>query len=334
MLTTGRKVTRRANGGLASAVLLVVGAIVLSTAAPAQAASDAKVNARLTPTAGAAGARGKAQLKLKSGARSKFVVSAAKLAPGHTFDVVVGGVKVGSFVTNADGHGHVRFSTAPHGNQSVLGFDPRGMSVSVRDAGDGDDDLVTDMPDDSPGDGACCVTGGDGETRCEDVSADACASAGGTVADAASCLPDPCGATPPSDGTVCCTNQTHDDESESECERHVSDADCAAAGGVVVQAASCHPNPCAATPPPDAVACCVTHTSCDDAHFGGGDGEDDGGEHDGGSGSGGGALTCEVRSAAACTAIGGTASGATSCDPDPCGAGSPSGAFVDGSLFL
>jgi hypothetical protein len=305
-------VTRTTIGMDRVALRIVVGAVALLTAGSALASSDAKVNTPLTPTASAPGARGKAQLKLKTGKAGKFVVSAGRLAPNHSFDVVVGGVKVGSLQTNGGGGGRARFSTAPHGSDAVLGFDPRGMSVSVRDASDGEDDLVADVPDDNPGDGACCLTSGDGETECEDISADACTAAGGTVAASASCLPDPCGSTPPGSGTVCCTNQTHDDESESECEDEISDADCAAAGGMVVQATSCDPNPCQATPPPSVVACCSAQSSGD-----GGDAE---------------SPECEVKSADACTAEGGTATTATSCSPDPCKAGSPSGAFVDGRV--
>jgi hypothetical protein len=316
MMTSATRKTRTV-GTRKVALRIAVGAVALLTAATAGASSDANVQTPLTPTASAASARGKVKLKLKTGKPGRFVLSAGRLTPGHTFDVVVGGVKVGSFSTNGGGGGHMRFSTKPHGAESVLGFDPRGMSVSVRDAQDGDDDLVTDVPDDTPGDGACCLTNGDGETECEDIAADACVTAGGTVAASASCLPDPCAATPPSGSTVCCTNQTHDDESESECEDEISDADCAAAGGLVVQATSCDANPCQATPPANVFACCSAHS--------GGDGGGDESSHGGG-------LECEVRSADACAAEGGTTTAATSCTPDPCNAGSPSGAFIDGSL--
>ena len=320
MMTTGNTMTK-GPGGARVALRIVVGAVALLTATSALASSDAKVDGKLTPTANASSARGKLQLKLKAGKVGKFRVNTARLAPGHSFDLVVGGVKVGAFQTNAGGAGRVRFSTKPHGSESVLGFDPRGMTVSVRDAEDGDDDLVTDVPDDTPGDGACCVTHDGGETECEDISADACTAAGGSVAASASCLPDPCGSTPPSGTSVCCTNQTHDDESESECEDEISDAACAAAGGLVVQATSCDPNPCQATPPPDVFACCSAHSG-----DGGGDGEES--SHQGGG------LECEVRSADACAAEGGTTTAATSCDPNPCNAGSPSGAFLDGNVTL
>ena len=306
------------------ALRVVVGGMALLVATSALASSNAKLNTKLAPTANAPAARGKAQLNLKAGKGGRFAVVGARLTPDHSYDVVVGGVKVGSFTTNGGGGGRLRFSTKPHGSDAVLGFDPRGMSVSVRDADTGDDELVADLPDDAPGDGACCIASshdGESETECEDISSDACTAAGGTVAASASCLPDPCATTPPSGTTVCCTNETHDDESESECEDEVSDADCAAAGGMVVQAASCDPNPCQATPPPDQFACCIAHSS-DGGH--GGHGGDGGGENEG--------PECEVKSADACAAAGGTTTTATSCTPDPCNAGSPSGAFVDGPV--
>ena len=73
-----------------------------------------------------------------------------------------------------------------------------------------------------------------------------------------------------------------------------------AQGGTVIQATSCAPNPCAPTPPAQGdVVCCVP---------------DHGGD---------GPAECEDRTAAACTAAGGTVSDATSCNPDPCNAGAP-----------
>lgn len=320
MMTSGKTMAKRTIG------LVVVGAVALLTATSALATSNAKIEVKLTP-AGTSSARGKVQLKLKRH-KSKFAVSAARLTPSHPFDVVVGGVKVGSFQTNAHGNGRMRFSTKPRGTESVLGFDPRGMAVSVRDDESGDDDLVTDIPDDTPGDGACCLKNKHGESECEDIAGEACTAAGGEVVASASCLPDPCAATPPSSTTVCCINATHDDESESECDDEISDADCAAAGGLAVQAASCDSDPCQATPPKDVFACCTGH--------GGGDDDDDGGDddhhHHGEEHSSGGGLECEVRSADACAAEGGKTTAATSCTPDPCNAGSPSGAFLDGNV--
>jgi hypothetical protein len=69
-----------------------------------------------------------------------------------------------------------------------------------------------------------------------------------------------------------------------------------AGGGIVVNATSCDPNPCAAIPPADPdVVCCLP---------------DNGGD---------GVPECEDRTAEECAAAGGTVSTATSCTPDPCG---------------
>ena len=134
------------------------------------------------------------------------------------------------------------------------------------------------------------------------MTATECTGAGGTPVGMgtgtanASCLPDPCASTPGS-GIVCCTNSTHDDESEAECEEVTTQADCAANGGTVVQASSCDANPCQVTPPANTAACCVA--------------EGDGPE-----------TECKVLSAQACTGLGGTAPGAATCDSNPCGTGS------------
>jgi hypothetical protein len=76
--------------------------------------------------------------------------------------------------------------------------------------------------------------------------------------------------------------------------------ECAAAGGMVVEAASCDPDPCAPVTPPsgDTVACCLTH-------------EDE--------------TECEVITTEACTARSGAATVGTTCEPDPCMSTSPGG---------
>src|SRR4029077_12403836 len=71
--------------------------------------------------------------------------------------------------------------------------------------------------------------------------------------------------------------------------------ECANEGGLVVTATSCDPNPCSPTPPAPEIVCCVTEQE---------HGQD--------------AEECEEITADRCTARGGTASSATSCDPDPC----------------
>ena len=96
------------------------------------------------------------------------------------------------------------------------------------------------------GDIVCCLPdrGGDGENECEDLSADACTAAGGTVSDATSCTPDPCNATtPPTDEIACCVPSATDG---ADCENLTADA-CAAAGGTAATTGTCDPDPCGGT---------------------------------------------------------------------------------------
>src|SRR5262249_4458054 len=159
------------------------------------------------------------------------------------FDVVVNKVKVGTLTTSASGNGTAKFSAPAAGHAAALGFDPQGAQLAIRDEETGDDDLDTDMPDEN-GDSAigCCVgTEGEDETAAE------CTANGGTPTPAGGCLPDPCNGNPPPPTVVCCRTTSAggafvDDDPETECEDDVSSAECAAQGGMVVQAASCEPN--------------------------------------------------------------------------------------------
>ena len=248
---------------------------------------------------------------LRTAAIVGSVVVLGHLQGNKAYDVIVGGVKVGVIQTNAGGSGKASFSAKPSTRAALLGFDPRGDQVMVRDAEDGEDVLVGDMPDDDPAAVACCLPQSgddDGEVECEDLTDVECQAAGGTPVGvpggttAASCFPNPCATTPPNgEELVCCTNATHDDESETECEDVHTQAECADAGGTIVQAASCDPNPCQVTASANAAACCKSES--------GGEGE----------------VECEVVSAEACGAAGGTAPGAATCNPDPCGGGSTGG---------
>jgi hypothetical protein len=247
----------------------------------------------LAATSADTDARGQAHLALR-GSAGKLDLKASRLARSASFDVVANGVKVGTLQTSRSGSGRLRFRSDPGRRDLLLGFDPRGAQISVRDA-TGHDVLVGEVPPADPNAIACCVPAADGTISCQEITTDACTTAGGVANAAATCLPDPCVATPPPTAVVCCLNETDDDESESECE-HENEADCAAAGGTTLQADSCEPNPCAPVTPPagDVTACCVTD------------------EHE---------TECEVRTSEACTARGGTAMGGTTCDPNPCGSG-------------
>lgn len=238
------------------------------------------------------GASGRASVALRNASDGKFDLKVKRLAGKTDYDVLVGGIKVASIHTSRGGSASVRFASRPRGKALLLGFDPRGEAIEVRDAS-GNDALTGTMPEvgEDAGDVTCCVPD-DGGTECEDRTADECAAAGGTVVTAGSCLPDPCGggATPPGGTTtVCCIP----DDSGPECEDRTQ-AECAAAGGTLVEATSCDPNPCASTPlpPDDDVQCCIP------AYY---------------------VWECEDRTVAECTAAGGINKGPGTCSPNPCG---------------
>lgn len=285
-----------------------IGTALAAAAVFGASAASARVNVKLnlTPTSKAPAAKGKAQLSLRTAAKGKFAITARRLPGGKTFSLMVGGVKVASLQSTPGGTAKAKFNTTPRHADLPLGFDPRGDQVVVREDDTGDDDLVGDVPDDSdPSAGACCVPDHEGETECEDLTADACTQAGGTPQAVASCLPDPCSSssTPPeSDGVLCCIPGSAqgafvEEDPEVECE-DVSQADCAAAGGTVILAGSCDANPCGATTPAQEIVCCVPN---------------------------GAESECETVSAEVCSALGGTPNAATSCSGDPCGGGGGSG---------
>ena len=292
--TRTRRWTRLATAVAFSAA--IIGGLVVTALA------TVSIKQTLTGTAHAPTASGQAKLRLKTGSSGKFSVKARHLAAGQTFDVVVGKIKIGTLTTNKAGSGTAKFSTAPKGRVSLLGVDPQGDEIEVRDE-QGNDDLDGEMPDENAGSaiGCCLAEDNDGEndndeeTECEVLTAAECTAEGGTVTTATSCLPNPCAPTPPPTA-VCCVAQSAtgafvDDDPEVECEDDLSPAECAAEGGTLVQATSCEPNPCQPTPPPQIVICCVP----------------DGDESE-----------CEELTPDHCTAAHGTVSTATSCDPDPC----------------
>src|SRR5262245_33190871 len=139
------------SGAVALATVVTLGVVPDATA-------KTRVKGTLTATSAAPRAHGRATLTLKTVPKGRFRVSANGLAGPASFDLVVDGVKVGSFTTNAAGSGKVKLSTHPKGSETFLGVDPRGKSMVVRDD-HGEDDLEGDMPDDdtSPsGAFVCC----------------------------------------------------------------------------------------------------------------------------------------------------------------------------------
>src|SRR5262249_17322844 len=214
-------------------VLMIVGLVAAGFTSNAMAGSH--VAQALSATSHAPGAHGRGKVALKTASKGRFRVVARKLAPEASFDLVVGGVKVGSFTTNAAGSGKVTLSTHPKPSEGFLGVDPRGKTIEVRDDS-GDDDLEGDMPgdDDSAADAfACCVPDADG-AECEGEPPGECAAAGGmTQAGIISCIPNPCATTPPGGGedVVCCfpgssTGAFVDEESEAGCDE-VTTQECA-----------------------------------------------------------------------------------------------------------
>jgi hypothetical protein len=274
------------------------------------ATAKTKIKQPLAATVHAPGASGVAKLVLKSGSRGRFIVKAHGLAASKSFHVVVDDIKVGSLVTDPTGAGVARFSNSGRGRFAMLGFDPRGAHIVVRDGETGEDDLECNGHHDGGGDGGdsamgCCVgetghedrEGGDGDVECKDLTAAECVARGGTPTTAASCLPDPCRETPPPVTVVCCHTGSAagafvDEDPDVGCEDDVSAKECAASGGTVVEASSCEPNPCKPVPPPDVVVCCVPE---------------------------GDESECEHVTREHCMAAGGTVSTATSCEAHPCG---------------
>src|SRR5262249_15146641 len=144
-----------------SAAVVVVGAMAVAKT------GGVNITRKLTATGHAPRARGLAKLRLRSGASGTFSVRAKHLPGGQTFDVVVNKVKVGTLTTSPRGSGTAKFSTAPHGRAAMLGFQPQGAKVEVRDE-QGEDDLEGEMPGENPsGAIGCCLSDDDGETGCE-----------------------------------------------------------------------------------------------------------------------------------------------------------------------
>jgi hypothetical protein len=237
-------------------------------------------------------ARGRTRLVLTTTSAGRFDVTVKGLPGDATFEMLVDGVKVGTLVTSTGGRGRLRFRTEPRERDHLLGFDPRGTTIVVRDD-HGNDVLSGSIPDDDsqPGAGACCDPRAedDGTVECESRTPEACAARGGTFLASASCLPNPCAGAPPAPGdVVCCVPDNGD---RAECEDR-TEAECLAQGGMVVEAGSCVPNPCAPTPAPDDIQCCLPDNS---------------------------GVECEDRTPEECAAQGGVDMGPGSCDPNPCG---------------
>lgn len=262
-----------------SSILLAAALLLASAATPALAKRD-RIRQELTPATGST-AVGRTRFVVRTGDHGRFELRVWNLTPLTDYEIVVGGVRVGSLTTKASGFGRARFRTRPRGRDLLLGFDPRGQVVSLRDAA-GLEVLSGAIPSGTPptdGDVICCIPDDSG-AECEDRTPEECAAQGGTLAAATSCLPNPCPDVPPTDAdVVCCVP----DDSGPECEDRTV-AECAAEGGVVVEATSCAPNPCAATSPAggdDHGGHGEVEPGDDHGGRGGDDGADDRGGHGG-----------------------------------------------------
>ncbi len=276
------------------------------------AAGTVRVAQALSGTGVAPAARGRAVLKLRSDTKGHLLIATRGLAAKARFDVVANGVKVATIVTSSSGTGGARLVTRPRGHAVLLGFDPRGADIQVRDT-DGNVVLEGTMPGRGSVEAdkiACCLPHGGSD--CAIRPSTACAAEGGTPAATGTCLPDPCGESGSTGGAfVCCIAESEsgafvDDSPDVECEPNATSAGCAAAGGTLVQASSCSEHPCESVTPPNLVVCCVP---------------EDSGDEDGDS------LECERLTAEHCVGAGGTVSSASSCESHPCGGGSADGAF-------
>ena len=294
--------------------ILATLAIALGVSAvPVPASAASHVRTSLTATSKDPDARGRASLVVR-GSHGKLKVAGQRLKRGATFEVVVNTVRIGTLTTGKGGSGKARFSTRARGRDQLLGVDPRGKLLEVRDE-DGDDVLETEMPDDSqPGEIRCCVAN-EGGTECESKSPEECDAHHGVNMGAGSCMPNPC-ENPATDHVRCCIPDH--DEDGPECEDLTADT-CSLEGGVNIGpgdgSGNCENDACGPTPPAgDEIRCCIAGRSI--SH----DGSEDNGE-----------VECERLTADACAALHGTNLGAGSCEIDPCAA-SPSGAFVQEAL--
>ena len=144
-----------------SAVPLVVAALLGS--ASAAGAGGFKISEKLTATAAAPRARGRAVVVVR-GSDRKVRVAARGLQESTTHDVILDRVKIGTLTTSGRGNGRARFASRPHLHDQYLGTDPRGKTIILRRADaaavlvahiPGSDDLIR-----------CCLPGDEG-TECE-----------------------------------------------------------------------------------------------------------------------------------------------------------------------
>lgn len=127
--------------------LTLLALLVAAQAAPGLLASTSQrpIRAYMLNTGVRPAARGK--IVFSHGARqSALTLTARKLAPSTTYDVVVDGRVVDRVSTNAAGNGRiVRRSRARAGHAAGLAFDPRGAKVEI--SGPDGTELEADVPE-------------------------------------------------------------------------------------------------------------------------------------------------------------------------------------------
>ncbi len=283
---------------IAGIALVALAVVTLSQASAAAHGRTERLKSSLTATGVDLDARGRAQLLVRNGSEARFEIFVERLEPQATYEVLVNDIAVGQLATSDRGRGRIRFRSRPRARRDeLLGFDPRGALVAIRNA-NGEDVLALMLAGSgSPSgeDDVICCLPDDRGPQCEDRTAAECVAQGGTLANTTSCLPNPCAGVPPPPvaDVICCIP----DDSGPECEDRTP-AQCAQQGGVVVEAAACNPNPCAPVAPPadSDIQCCLP---------------DDSGPE------------CEDRTPAQCAAQGGVNMGPGTCTPNPCTSTTP-----------
>jgi len=180
---------------IALAVVTIVGVALRPTAASARSETD---KGSLASTGVDDDASGDAKLVVKNKSDGKFEIKGKKLDRNATYEVLADGVLVGQFTTGNGGSGRLRFRSHPHSKDVLLGFDPRGALIVVRNAA-GQDVLAVQLADNddlSDGDVICCIPEDSGP-ECEDRTPAQCAIEGGVNAGAGTCTPNPCESIPP-----------------------------------------------------------------------------------------------------------------------------------------
>jgi hypothetical protein len=97
-------------------------------------ADQCNVRTTLRATPADTDAKGSVSAALANG-RSVLLLSTTKLNPNSPYQVLIGGVEEGSFITNSSGSGTLVFYAPRLSSRPTVDFDPRGQSIEVADGG-------------------------------------------------------------------------------------------------------------------------------------------------------------------------------------------------------